>query len=48
MHTGWKTKSFKVRVLKVTNVILLHIVQTGSRVQPTNFPMGIGDFFPGV
>jgi hypothetical protein len=27
---------------------LLHVVQTGSGVHPTSYPMGTGDYFSGV
>jgi hypothetical protein len=29
------------------DMMLLHIVQTGSGVHPTSYPMGTGGFFPG-
>jgi hypothetical protein len=36
-----------VRVPLVSRISLLHLVQTGSEVHPTSYPMGTGGTFPG-
>jgi hypothetical protein len=44
---SWASERFQFRVPKVTNFKLLHTEQTGSRIIPASFPMGIEGSFPG-
>jgi hypothetical protein len=45
---GWATVRFEVRIPRVTNFRLLHIVQTGSVVHRANFPVDTGALLLGV
>jgi hypothetical protein len=40
LAAGWTTQ-------KGQEFSLLHVVQTGSGVHPTSYPIGTGGFFPG-
>jgi hypothetical protein len=40
-------REFRVRVPEGQEFTLLHVVQTGSGVHPTSYPMGTGGPFPG-
>jgi hypothetical protein len=45
---GLDDQGVGVRVPTGTRISLLHVVQTGSGVHPTSYPMGTGNPFPGV
>jgi hypothetical protein len=44
---GLDDQGIGVRVPQGQEVSLLHVVQTGSGVQPTSYPMGTGGSSPG-
>jgi hypothetical protein len=47
--TGYRLddRGVGVRVLLGSRFFFLHLVQTGSGVHPTSYPMGNGGYFPG-
>jgi hypothetical protein len=48
LATGWTTEGSEFRVPVWSKLCsLLHVVQTGSGVHPTSYPISIGDSFPG-
>jgi hypothetical protein len=44
----WTTKGSEFESLWGQVFSLLHVVQTGSEVHPTSYPMGIGGSFPEI
>jgi hypothetical protein len=44
---GWTTEGSEFESQKGQEFSLLHVVQTGSGVHPTSYPMGTGGSFPG-
>jgi hypothetical protein len=44
---GWRTKRSEFESRQGQEFSLLHIIQTGSGVHPTSYPMGTRSFFPG-
>jgi hypothetical protein len=47
MAAGWTTEGSEFESRWGQEFSLLHVVHTGSGVQPTSYPMGIGGSFPG-
>jgi hypothetical protein len=47
MATGWMAEGSEFESRKGQEFSLFHIVQTGSGVHPTSYPMGTGGSFPG-
>jgi hypothetical protein len=45
---GWTAKGSQFKSRWGQEFSLLHVVQTGSEVHPTSYPMGYGGSFPGV
>jgi hypothetical protein len=43
-----KTEELELEAWEGQEFSLLHIVQTGSGIHPTSYPMGTGGFIPGV
>jgi hypothetical protein len=48
LATGWTTERSGFESRKGQELLLLHVVQTGSGVHPTFYTMGTGSSFPGV
>jgi hypothetical protein len=48
MATGWTTEGSEFESRYGQEFFLLHVVQTGSGVRPTSYPMGTGGSFPGA
>jgi hypothetical protein len=48
LATGWTTEGSEFESRYGQELSLLHVVQTGSGVHPTSYPMGMGALFPGV
>jgi hypothetical protein len=45
--TGWTTEGSEFESRKGQEFCLLYVVQTGSGVHRTSYPMGTGGSFPG-
>jgi hypothetical protein len=48
MATDWTTEGSEFGSGQGQEFYLLHVVQTGSGIHPTSYPMGTGSSFPGV
>jgi hypothetical protein len=47
LATGWTTEGSEFESPWCQEFSLLSVVQTGSGVHPTSYPLGTGDSFPG-
>jgi hypothetical protein len=47
MATGWTTEGSEFGSLYCKEFSLLHVVDTGSGVHPTSYPIDTGGSFPG-
>jgi hypothetical protein len=43
---GWTAERSEIDPGRLKNSVFLHVVQTGSVVHPTSYPMGTGGPFP--
>jgi hypothetical protein len=48
MATGWTNEGSELESQWGQEFSFLHVVQTGSGIHPTSYPMGTGGSFPGV
>jgi hypothetical protein len=48
LATGWTTEGLEFESRYDQEFSLLHVIQTGSGVHPTSYPMGSGGSFLGV
>jgi hypothetical protein len=47
LATGWTTEGSEFKSRYGQELSLLHVVQTGSGVHPSSYPLGTGGSFPG-
>jgi hypothetical protein len=45
---GWTTEESEFESRYDQEFSLFHVIQTGSGAHPASYPMGAGEFFPGV